>query len=148
MVSNIIGQGKSDKVIYLVKKVSLLSFGFTLILCAFVNLFPGLFLSIYGRDDSFVSDAIPVIRIVTGGMLIMSIATVWLNAVTGTGNTRMNLAIEVIVIAMYIFYIWLIMDKLHLSLVWAWSSEIVYWAGLFLLSWFYMRSGKWKNKVI
>jgi multidrug resistance protein, MATE family len=148
MVSNIIGQGKSEKVIYLVKKVSLLSFGFTLVLCILVNIFPDLILSIYDRDENFVNDAIPVIRIVTSGMLVMSFATVWLNAVTGTGNTRINLAIEIIVITLYIFYIWLIMYRWKLSLTWAWSSELVYWAGLFTLSWIYMHSGRWKNKTI
>ena len=148
MVSNIIGQGKSEKVIHLVKKVSLLSFGFTLVLCILVNIFPDLILSIYDRDETFVNDAIPVIRIVTSGMLVMSFATVWLNAVTGTGNTRINLAIEIVVITLYIFYIWLIMYQWKLSLTWAWSSELVYWAGLFTLSWLYMNSGRWKNKKI
>ncbi|MEI9912181.1 MAG: MATE family efflux transporter [Bacteroidota bacterium] len=73
-----------------------LSFSFTLFLCILLNLFPELFLSVFGRDKSFVADAIPVIRMVSIGVLGMSIATVWLNAVTGTGNTRINLFIEII----------------------------------------------------
>jgi Na+-driven multidrug efflux pump len=148
MVSNIIGQGRQEKVLFLVKKVSLLSFGFTLSLCLLINLFPGIFLSIYGRDEGFVSDAIPVIRVVTLGMLVMSFATVWLNAVTGTGNTKVNLAIEIIVIGLYLLYVWLVMERWHLSLTWAWASELVYWGGLFMLSWLYLQSGRWKHKVI
>ena len=148
MVSNIIGQGLKDKVIHLIKKIMLLSFGFTFILCLLINLFPGLFLEVYGRDKSFVEDAIPVIRTVTLGMLTMSIATVWLNGVTGTGNTRVNLLIEIVAIIIYTIYVWFVLKVWDLSLIWAWLSEVIYWLSLFTLSFFYIRSGHWRKKVL
>lgn len=148
MVSNVIGQGKKEKVVGLIKKIMTLSFCFTFFLCLLINLFPGTFLQIYGRDLSFTQDAIPVIRIVTVGMLCMSIATVWLNAVTGTGNTKINLLIEIVAIILYTLYVWLALKVWNLSLVWAWSSELLYWVTLFSFSFLYIRSGKWKTKVI
>ncbi len=148
MVSNIIGQGKKDKVEFLIKKIMLLSFGFTSLLCLLLNLFPDVFLSVFGRDNSFTAEAIPVIRIVSIGVLCMSVATVWLNAVTGTGNTKMNLFIEIIAITLYGIYIWLVLKVWNLSLVWAWGSELLYWVVLFTLSFLYIRSGKWKKKII
>jgi putative MATE family efflux protein len=148
MVSNVIGQGKKDQVIPLIKKIVKLSMSFTVVLCLLVNLFPGLFLSVFGRDESFISDAIPVIRMVTVGIMAMSVATIWLNAVTGTGNTRINLAIEVICIFVYSIYIYLVLEAWKLSLVWAWASELLYWSSLFILSFLYIRSGRWKKKVI
>lgn len=148
MVSNIIGQGKKEQVIFLVKKIMWLSIGFTFMLCLLINLFPDLFLTVYGRDKSFIADAIPVIRMVTAGMMVMSFATVWLNAVTGTGNTKVNLAIEIVAIILYSLYVYLVLKVLHWGLVWAWASEILYWSVLFILSFIYIRSGKWKKKVI
>jgi Na+-driven multidrug efflux pump len=148
MVSNVIGQDKKDKVEFLIKKIMRLSFGFTCFLCLLINFFPELFLSIFHFNNEFIGEAIPVIRIVTVGMLTMSIATVWLNAVTGTGNTRVNLLIEIAAITIYCIYIWLVLDVWKLSLVWAWTSELLYWASLFTLSFLYIRSGKWKGKVI
>lgn len=148
MVSNIIGQGKKDEVEMLIRKIVKLSFSFTLFLCILLNLFPDIFLSVFGRDKSFVADAIPVIRMVSIGVLCMSIATVWLNAVTGTGNTRINLLIEVITIFLYSIYIWLVLKVWNLSLVWAWGSELLYWGVLFTLSFLYIRSGRWRKKVI
>ena len=50
MVSNIIGQGQSDQVTRLIKKIMWLSIGFTFALCLLINIFPDLFLTIYGRD--------------------------------------------------------------------------------------------------
>jgi Na+-driven multidrug efflux pump len=148
MVSNIIGQGKQDKVIFLIKKIATLSFLFTAMLCLLMNLFPDVLLSIYGRDLGFISDAVPVVRIVSIGVLCMSVATVWLNGVTGTGNTRINLAIEIVTIVLYSIYIYLVLHVWNLSLVWAWASEILYWLTLFTLSFIYLRSGRWGNKVI
>ena len=148
MVSNIIGQGRADKVVYLIRRISLLSISFTAVLCLLVNIFPDLFLGIYGRDEGFTAAAVPVIRVVTLGILCMSVATVWLNAVTGTGNTRVNLVIELIAIVLYILYIFCVMKVWHLGLSWAWASELLYWSSLFLLSFFYIRSGKWKGKKI
>ena len=148
MVSNIIGQGKKDKVIFLIKKITRLSFIFTATICLFMNLFPAVFLSLYGRSGDFIDDAIPVMRIVTIGVLFMSVATVWLNGVTGTGNTRINLAIEIITIVLYSIYIYLVLQVWKLSLAWAWSSELLYWIVLFVLSFIYLRSGRWTKKVI
>lgn len=148
MVSNIIGQGRQDKVLYLIKRISLLSISFTAVLCLLVNIFPDLFLGMYGRDAGFTAAAIPVIRVVTLGILCMSVATVWLNSVTGTGNTRVNLLIELVAIGLYTLYIFLVMKVWDLGLNWAWTSELLYWTSLFLLSYFYIRSGKWKHKKI
>lgn len=148
MVSNIIGQGKKEQVLLLIKKIMTLSFLLTLLLCIVANLFPGLFFQVFGRDQDFTKEAIPVIRIVTLGLLLMSVATVWLNSVTGTGNTKVNLAIEIIAIIFYTIYIWLVLDVWKLGLVWAWASELLYWFVLFILSFAYIKSGRWKNKVI
>ncbi|RYF87109.1 MAG: hypothetical protein EOO00_12705, partial [Chitinophagaceae bacterium] len=148
MVSNIIGQGKQDRVLYLVRKIATLSFIFTVCMCIVINLAPELLLTIYGRDAGFIDEAIPVIRMVTMGLLFMSVSTVWLNAVTGTGNTKVNLGIEFITIILYSFYIYMVLHVWKLSLVWAWSSELIYWTSLFTLSYAYLKSNKWRDKVI
>lgn len=148
MVSNVIGQGKKEEVIPLIYKIMKLSMLFTFVLCLLINLLPQVFLQIYGRDESFIADAIPVIRIVTLGIFAMSMATVWLNGVTGTGNTKINLAIEMVAISAYCIYITFALKVWNLPLAWAWASEVMYWLILLVLSWFYIRSGRWKTKII
>jgi hypothetical protein len=51
-----------------------------------LNLFPQTLLSVFAQDESFNKHSIPVIRIVTFAMVLMSFGTVWLNAVTGTAT--------------------------------------------------------------
>ena len=66
-------------------------------------------------------------RIVSLGMIMMSIAVIWLNDVTGTGKTKMNLLIELIAAICYLIYIYLVMVRFRLSLTIAWTNEFVYW---------------------
>lgn len=148
MVSNIIGQGKKDEVLHLIKKIMWLTIVFSVTLCLLLNLMPGTVLSIFGQDEIFVADAIPVIRMVSFAIVGMAIATVWLNAVTGTGNTNINLLIEVIAISLYLLYAWLAIKVWNFSLAWAWSVELLYWGIIFLLSFLYLRSNHWKKKNI
>jgi putative MATE family efflux protein len=148
MVSNIIGQGKKDQVIHLIRKIVKLSMGFAISIAILLNIFPGAFLSIFGQNEGFVSAAIPVVRVVSTALIMMSFATVWLNAVTGTGNTTVNLGIEFITIIFYSAYVYIVLDYFNLPIIYGWMSEWVYWTFTFTLSFLYMRSGRWKTKVI
>lgn len=148
MVSNIIGQGKSEEVLPLIRRVVKLSVGISLFLFLLLNLFPVLFLSFYGQGDTFISEAIPVLRIVSVALLMMSFGTIWLNAVTGTGNTNINLAIETVTIIIYSVYVYLVLEFWNLPITWGWVSEWVYWMSMFGMAFIYMRSGKWRGKQI
>lgn len=148
MVSNIIGQGRQDEVIPLVNRIMKLSLGVSSFIFLILNLIPYWFLSFYNQGDGFVEEAIPIVRIVSVALLLMSVGTIWLNAVTGTGNSRVNLLIEFITIVVYCIYVFFVLEKWNLSLAWGWVSEWVYWISMFVMSFFYMRSGKWRDKVI
>ena len=147
MVSNLIGQGKSEFVIPVIKKISYWSLGFCSIIIILLNVFPTTFFNLFGQDNSFLVEGIPVIRMVSLGLILMSIANIWLNAVTGTGKTRINLLIEIIAILMYLIYTWYFMKYHYISLAIAWSNEFIYWGTIFTLAFVYLNSGKWKNKA-
>jgi putative MATE family efflux protein len=147
MVSNLIGQKKSHQVIYALKRIMLLSFGTCFIMAALLNLFPQVFFRLFSNKQEFALAAIPVMRVVSVGMLFMSFAVVWLNALTGTGQTKMNLMVEIFAIVFYCIYNWFIIRVWHLSIQWAWGNEIVYWITTFLVSFIFMMRGKWKEKL-
>lgn len=148
MVSNIIGQGRSQDVQKLIYKIVKLSFASSVIMFILFNVFAHELLSFFQLSSGFINEAVPVLRIVTTGMLFMSISVVWLNAVTGTGNTRMNLIIEAVTIILYLIYIYCVLEVFQLNLLWAWASELIYWTTIFVMAFYYMRSDKWKGKVI
>ena len=148
MVSNIIGQDRREEVIHLIRKIVKISLSLGIVIALLLNVFPEAFLSIYGQGDDFIQDAIPVVRVVSSALVFMSFSTVWLNAVTGTGNSKINLAIEAIAITLYCIYVYLVLEVFKLPIVFGWMSEWLYWMVLFVLSFWYIRSGRWKAKVI
>jgi putative MATE family efflux protein len=148
MVSNIIGQGKQDNVIELVYKIIRISLLFSVSLAILLNIYPGVFLSIFGQGVQFAQEALPVIRVVSVALVLMSFSTIWLNAVTGTGNTDVNLLIEIITALFYCLYVFFVLEYFNLPLSYGWMSEWVYWLLTFGMSFFYLKSGKWKKKII
>ena len=145
MVSNIIGQGLQQNVIPLIKRIILLSLGSSLLIFLPLQLFTKEVLSLFNTNDEFLTLGVPVLRIVGVAILLMSISTICLNAVTGTGNTRINLMIEIITIVLYCIYIYLVMHVYDLPITWGWGSEWLYWSSILIMSLSYLLSGKWNN---
>lgn len=148
MVSNVIGQGKKDEVIGLLKKIIKISTSVSLVTCLLLNLFPTTFLSVFGQGDDFIAAAMPVLRVVTAAMILMSFSIVTLSAVTGTGNTRVTFYVELFAIIMYCTYVFLVSEYYFLPIQFGWMSEWLYWLCIFIPSLIYLRSGKWMRKVI
>jgi len=143
MVSNLIGQGLENQVVKAVNKIAWFSIGTTVVILIILNLYPGHFLGLFGQNELFVKAAIPVLRVVSLGMIIMSIASIWLNAVTGTGKTKMNLVIEAAAIIVYLVYTFILVKQLNLSLAVVWSNEMIYWLLIFLVSFWFITKGNW-----
>jgi putative MATE family efflux protein len=148
MVSNVIGQGKKDQVIGLITRIMFLSCTVALMVCLFLNIFPTAFLSVYGQGEDFMQLGIPVLRVVAIAMLFMSVGTIWLNAVTGTGNGKMTFIIELAAISVYCVYVYVVLELQKLSIVWGWLSELLYWTVLFTFSFLYIKSKRWQSRVI
>jgi multidrug resistance protein, MATE family len=146
IVSNIIGQNRHEEVMPVIKRIATLSFAISFVIFVALNLTPETFLGFYGQGESFIDYAIPVIRVVSIGLLLMAFATVWLNAVTGTGNTQVNLIIELVTLVAYCIYVYLVLEYFNLPITWGWASEWIYWLVIVVMAYAYMKSGRWKSK--
>ena len=122
------------------------SVGFALLVCILLNIFPHTFLSIYGQGEDFIDAAIPVLRVVSTALVVMSVSVVWMNAVTGTGNSKINLLSELAAITLYCSYVYFVLEMLNKPIAWGWASEWIYWTTILIPSYWYMKSGKWKGK--
>ncbi|CAL1517331.1 MATE family efflux transporter [Chitinophaga sp. MM2321] len=148
MVSNLIGQGRQDQVFTIIKKISLISVACATFVCVLVNIFPYTLLHIYTSDATLIEAAIPSIRVITLSTILMAIAAVVLSGVTGTGNTRMNLLTECTAVVGYLIYCDVVVERMRSPLHLAWGADFIYWILIFSMSALYLRSGKWKGKVI
>ena len=148
MVSNIIGQNLQDRVIELIYKIMRWSFGIAVLVAIVINVFAAEFLSIYGQGAGFLTEGVPVLRIVSIALLIMSVSTIWLSAVTGTGQSKVTLMIEFAAIVIYIIYNYLVLEYYQMPITYGWFSEVIYWLSLLTPSFFYIRTMRWKDKKI
>lgn len=148
MVANLIGQGLQHKVIPTINRIALLSICATTCMALLLNFFPGAFFSLFGEDKSFIDRAVPVMRMVSIALLGMSICTTWLNGLTGTGKTKMNLLTEIVGISLYIIYTIIVMKVYRAPIAIAWTNELVYWSSMFTIAFLYMRSGRWKKEEL
>jgi putative MATE family efflux protein len=146
MVSNVIGQNRHTEVKKLIYRIMYWSMGFALIVFLFLNFFPHVFLSIYGQGESFIQAAIPVTRVVSSALVLMSVSVVWMNAVTGTGNSRINLFSEIAAIILYCSYVYTVLEVLNMPITWGWASEWIYWMTILVPSFFYISSNRWIRK--
>jgi len=145
MISNIVGQGRNREVILAIKKIMYLSLGSAIIMCGLLNILPHLFFKMFGQGETFAEKGIPVLRTVSTALIMMSIAVVWLNSLTGTGQTKKNLVVEIVAIVLYLIYTFLIVKVLKLSIAFAWSNEWIYWIVIFTMSFIFMNKDKWKG---
>lgn len=148
MVSNIIGQGQARQVVPLIKKVCTVSFGITLGICLVLWVSGPHLLAFYRDDAALVQLALPSLHVILISALIMSIATTVFNGVVGTGNTWVNLGMEVFCVCCYIAYCTVVIANMRLSLTWAWMSEFVYWTTLLVVATGYLFSYRWRGKKI
>jgi Na+-driven multidrug efflux pump len=148
LVSNIIGEGRANEVLRLVKMVSLMCLAFTIALMPLNFLFPEYIISIYTNDLSLIKEAIPVLYVITGAMILFSIAYISFSAVTGTGKTQKTLIIEITSISLYLTGAYLLGVKFDLPLYLVWCSEFIYFGFMGSLSILYLRYGNWKTATI
>jgi MATE family, multidrug efflux pump len=147
MVSNIIGQGKIAEVRTLVKKIIVLCLGSTVVLTV-VDYFSGPFLlTVIGSDSKLIHDSMGSYHVIMATMAIFSVSVILLSAVSGTGNTKAAMVIEVIIICFYLLYVYLC-TVLGASIEVTWMAEIVYWTLMGIFSLAYFKLYNWKNVTI
>ncbi len=148
MVSNVMGQGRQEDVLRLIARVVKISFTYAAIICVLLLLFSDQFLALYRDDASLIAFAKPSLRVIVLATLIMSVSTVLFNGVVGTGNTLINLTIEVTCVLSYLIYCYVVIENWRFPLHWAWGSEFIYWTSLLILCFAYLKSGRWKGKRV
>jgi MATE family multidrug resistance protein len=148
LVSNTIGAGKTEEVLNLIKRLTLISLGLMLITMLVMAVFPRAVVGIYTEDSELISQAIKPLFVMISSLPLYSMGSVLFSSVSGSGNTKKALTFEVIALVFYVTYMWFIIVYLRSSVALAWTTEHVYWFFLTVLSLIYMRSGKWKESKI
>ncbi len=148
LVSQAIGAGHKELVLKIIKKIAGFSFALIFIVVALSALFPQLILRVYTSDPNLIASTIPALYVVTGALLLFSVVQILFSGVSGTANTNMAMLIEVTTIGVYLLYVYLVSVKFHQPIEIVWTSEYVYFLLLGSLSYFYLKTGRWRKKEV
>jgi putative MATE family efflux protein len=148
LVSNTIGAGKSGEVISLIWKIARLTLTISFIFAVIFYFFPEPILRIFTTDQELIQGAIPSLHVILLVLLVLSIANVFFQSISGTGNTRSALIIECITLVVYIIWIWFAAIHLKASLAVCWTVELIYALLLGALSLAYFRYAKWQDREL
>ena len=148
LVSNMIGEGHQDKVMSLVKRILKLSYGLVSALILIICLFPETIARIYTDIPDLITASIPAMVVMASSYFVNIGGQVFFLAVSGTGSTKTAFRLELVALAVYMIYCTIIIGWMKLDVAVCWTAEHVYAGMLLICSWWYMRSGRWKNRSI
>jgi putative MATE family efflux protein len=150
LVGNTIGMGNVKGVLPLIKKVAFLNSGIVVIMIVATFVAPEFWISFIAPQDqiSLIKDTVAPLIVLLFSLPISALSTVTFNSISGTGNTRIALILEMITMAIYIIAMVTIVVYKQMSVTWCWTVEYFYWGPLLIFSVLYLMRGKWQNKRI
>ena len=148
LVSNIIGEGHQDKVMSLVKRIMKLSYGLVSAMILAFCLFPEAIARIYTDIPDLIHASVPAMVVMSSSYFLAVGGQVFFLAVSGTGSTKTAFRLELIALAAYMLYCTVIIGIMKLDVAICWTAEHVYSLVLLICGWWYMRSGRWKNRKV
>ena len=148
LVSNMIGEGHQDKVMSLVRRIMKLSYGVVCLMILIFCLFPQGVARIYTNIPEVITASVPTMFIMSTSYLLHVGAQVFFLAISGTGSTKIAFRLEITSLVVYVAYCSIVIGILKPDVAVCWTAEYVYGAALLACSWWYLRSGRWKNRQI
>lgn len=148
LVSNLIGAGGSSGVVTLLNKISRMSFLIMVVCAGLCVAFPGSILSVYTNEEALLVESVSALYVVCGAMLIASLANVYFNGISGTGNTQAALVLEVFVQVFYALYIIVVGMVIQAPVDVCFTTEVIYYVLMLGSSLIYLKKAKWQNKKI
>lgn len=148
LVSNLMGSGDFEKIMPAFRQVSKVCYMFILPLLLIMSLFPTLIMRIYTDNLELIHSAIPSFYVMIFIYLLSVPANLLFNMVSGTGNTRSALWMEMIALSVYVFSVVFIVIYQQADIAICWTTEYIYLICMGSLAFGYMKKGNWKNKKI
>jgi putative MATE family efflux protein len=148
LVSNIIGAGREDKVVSLVKRIMKLSYAIIMAFALLFCIFPTAVIRIYTDIPDLIQATIPSMIIMCTAYLLTIGAMILFNAVSGTGSTKTAFRLELAALVIYTLYCTIVAGIYKFDVAICWTAEFVYALALLVFCYIYLRSGRWKNRKI
>lgn len=139
ITSNLIGENKSFEVMKAAKKAIVMAYGFGLACELLMFVFPIQSMKIYTDNTALIQDALPAFYAMLTIYLTIVPGAVLFNVVSGTGDTKKAMYMELVSITFYMANVWYVVVYLKADLMWCWTCEHSYNIVLFWLAYRYLK---------
>ncbi len=148
LVSNLIGAKKSGQVMPTCRRIIYLDYaiGIPLILLAFF--FSGSLFGLFTNDAEITRTAFYPFCVMLSTFIISVPAYTYCNTVIGTGNTKIAFLFQMMNIAVYLIYLFILSHSPHIPLAVYWTAEQLYVVMLLVLSLIYLKRNRWQHKSL
>ncbi len=144
MVSNIIGQGRSNEVIPLIKKILVIGLISTMLIVQVNLFFPYQIATFFTHEAHLVEATVPLLRVISLALFTFAFGMILFSGLSGTGKTFVALMIEILSITFYLGSAYVLAVLFEGSAPTVWFVEVIYFTVLGLGSLTYLRTGRWK----
>ncbi len=148
LVSNAMGASRTDDVLFIIRRCVAMGYAVIVPLMIVVAIIPQTFMSIFTDDATILQGSIASVYVMLGFNLIAIPACIFFHSVSGTGNTRLALGVEVVATIFYALGIYVIIFNLRADVAVCWSVEYIYWTFILVCSALYFKYGRWRNRII
>ena len=148
LVSNQMGAGKPNLVIPTSIKTIKLCYAVIIPAILLFAVIPNVILRIYTDNLSLVESSTPSLWVMLSSYLLTVPAVILFNTVSGTGNTKHALLLEMLTLALYTVYTFVIVFHFRADVAVCWTTEHVYSFILLLLVVLYLKKANWRQKNI
>lgn len=148
LVSNALGASRIHDVMFVIRRCVTMAYAVIVPLMIVVAIIPQTFMSVFTNDVDILQGSVASVYVMLGFNLIAIPACVFFHSVSGTGNTRLALGIEIVATILYAVAIYAIIFTLRADVAVCWSVEYVYWTVILFCSALYFKYGKWQNRTL
>lgn len=143
LVSFVIGKGREKEVLWTIGKILVLCVAGVLFIVLFCSSFPELILSVYTTKNHLIDLGVPLVYVISISAVLLGFGFILFSGVSGTGKTNVSLAIEIIVLLVYVAFTAVMVGYFNVSITVVWTVEILYGLILSVVSFVYLKSKRW-----
>ncbi len=148
LVSNAIGASRSHDVMLILKRIITMGYLVIVPLAVIIAFMPQTFMRIFTDNEVLLSGSVSSVYVMLGFNFVAIPACILFHAVSGTGNTRFALGIEILATIFYAFAIYAIIFSLRADVAVCWTVEYIYWGVILLCTILYFKYANWAERKV
>ena len=148
LVSNAMGAARTGDVMLIIRRCIAMSYAVIIPLIIIIAFIPQTYMRIFTDNIVILQGSVASVYVMLGFNLIAIPACIFFHSVSGTGNTRLALGVEVVATILYAIAIYGIIFSIRADVAVCWSVEYIYWTTILICSALYFRYGKWRENSL